>query len=73
MAQSASKSSNRTAAPRLRLIIRRLPPGLTESEFWTILGDEWRVNNGKVEWAAYKEGKVSRELVSHLEFWPDIG
>ncbi|KIW98184.1 uncharacterized protein Z519_01768 [Cladophialophora bantiana CBS 173.52] len=59
--QSASKSSPRTPAPRLRLIIRRLPPGLTEAEFWTILGDDWKVGNGKIEWAAYKDGKVSKD------------
>ena len=62
-AQSASKSAQRSAAPRLRLIIRRLPPGLTETEFWTVLGDDWRIGNGKVDWAAYKDGKVSRESV----------
>ncbi|KAH0842872.1 hypothetical protein FOPE_08405 [Fonsecaea pedrosoi] len=60
-AQSASKSSPRTPAPRLRLIVRRLPPGLTETEFWATLGDDWKVGNGKVEWAAYKDGKVSKE------------
>ncbi|KAJ9602673.1 hypothetical protein H2200_012867 [Cladophialophora chaetospira] len=60
-AQSIAKSSQRTPAPRLRLIIRRLPPGLTETEFWATLGDEWRLGNGKVEWAAYKDGKISRD------------
>ncbi|OAG36164.1 hypothetical protein AYO21_09632 [Fonsecaea monophora] len=60
-AQSASKSSPRTPAPRLRLIVRRLPPGLTETEFWATLGDDWKVGNGKVEWAAYKDGKVSKD------------
>lgn len=59
--QSAAKSSPRTPAPRLRLIIRRLPPGLTETEFWTALGEDWQLGKGKVEWAAYKDGKVSRE------------
>ncbi|KIW64085.1 hypothetical protein PV04_09043 [Phialophora macrospora] len=58
---SAAKSSQRSPAPRLRLIIRRLPPGLTEAEFWAVLGDEWRVGSGKVEWAAYQDGKVSRD------------
>ena len=62
-AHSTAKSSQRTPAPRLRLIIRRLPPGLTEAEFWTALGDEWQLGNGKVEWAAYKGGNVSRESV----------
>ena len=59
--ESASKSSQRSPAPRLRLIVRRLPPGLIETEFWAALGDDWRVGNGKVDWAAYKDGKISRE------------
>lgn len=53
-------------APRLRLIIRRLAPGLTEEEFWTALGEEWKAGSAKVDWAAYKAGKVSREYVSSL-------
>jgi len=53
----------KAGTPRLRLIIRRLPPGLTEGEFWTALGDEWKVGSAKVEWAAYKPGKVSKEYV----------
>lgn len=52
-------------SPRLRLIIRRLPPGLTETEFWATLGEEWKSGLTKVEWAAYKPGKLSREYV-HL-------
>lgn len=46
---------------RLKLVIRRLPPGLTQAEFEECLGDEWRVNKGKVDWAVYKGGKVSKE------------
>jgi regulator of nonsense transcripts 3 len=45
----------------LRLVVRRLPPGLTEDEFWTALGGDWKVGAGKVEWAAFKGGKVSKE------------
>ena len=58
---SGPKPSARTPAPKLRLIIRRLPPGLTETEFWTALGEAWKAGAGKVEWAAFKEGKISRE------------
>jgi regulator of nonsense transcripts 3 len=56
-----SKTQGRTGLPKLRLIVRRLPPGLTEEEFQTALGDEWKVGAGKVDWAAYKEGKISKE------------
>ena len=51
----------RTAAPRLKLVIRRLPPALTEPEFDTALGDDWKANRGKVDWVVYKAGKVSKE------------
>jgi regulator of nonsense transcripts 3 len=61
VAQSGSKGSARLPAPRLRLIIRRLPPGLTETEFWIALGDDWKVGSGKVDWAAFKDGKISKE------------
>lgn len=62
---STSKMPPRSAVYRLRLrlIIRRLPPGLTEAEFREILGDEWSVGAGKVIWFAYKEGKISKEWV----------
>ncbi|EME40746.1 hypothetical protein DOTSEDRAFT_74324 [Dothistroma septosporum NZE10] len=45
-------------APRLKLEIRRLPPGLTLTEFEETLGDEWKLGNGKVDWREYKQGKV---------------
>lgn len=43
------------------MVIRRLPPGLTEDEFLKILGDEWRVGAGKVDWLRYDAGKVPKE------------
>ena len=49
------------AITRLKIIVRRLPPGLTQAEFEEALGDDWEVNRGKVDWAVYKEGKVSKE------------
>lgn len=53
--------STRIAAPRLKLVIRRLPPALTEAEFEAALGDDWKVNGGKVDWVVYKAGKTSKE------------
>ncbi|KAI4171175.1 MAG: hypothetical protein LQ346_008766 [Caloplaca aetnensis] len=50
-----------SSGPRLKLVIRRLPPGLTEDEFQTALGTEWKVGNGKVDWAIFKAGKVSKD------------
>lgn len=56
------KQQPRPPAPRLRLVVRRLPPGLTEAEFWEYIGVEWQVGKGKVDWAAFKPGKISRDL-----------
>ena len=43
---------------RLKLEIRRLPPGLTLTEFEEILGEEWKLGNGKIDWREYRPGKV---------------
>lgn len=59
--EPASVTQARSTMPRLKLVIRRLPPGLTQEEFETSLGDEWRVSSEKVDWAVYKPGKVSKE------------
>ncbi len=56
--------NSKPATTRLKIVIRRLPPGLTQAEFEEALGDDWRVNRGKVDWAVYKEGKVSKEYGS---------
>jgi regulator of nonsense transcripts 3 len=53
--------SQNSAIPRLRLIVRRLPPGLTQVEFEETLGEEWRMGAGQVDWFAYKDGKISKE------------
>jgi regulator of nonsense transcripts 3 len=57
----APNLSPRSGIRRLRLIIRRLPPGMTQPEFEEVLGDEWRVGAGKVDWFAYKDGKITKE------------
>tara|TARA_R110002060_G_scaffold18198_1_gene25091 strand:+ start:169 stop:408 length:240 start_codon:yes stop_codon:yes gene_type:complete len=49
------------AAVKLKTIIRRLPPGLTQDEFTTILGEDWKLGEGKVDWFRYKPGKDSKE------------
>ena len=46
---------------RLKIVVRRLPPGLTQAEFEDALGDDWKISKGKVDWAIYKEGKISKE------------
>ena len=51
----------RIAAPRLKLLVRRLPPGLTQPEYEAIIGEDWKVDGGKVDWLVYKAGKISKE------------
>lgn len=58
---ASTKKTPKPPAPRLKLLIRRLPPGLTRAELETALGDEWKSGAGKVDWLQYKPGKVSKE------------
>lgn len=58
---TSTKKTPKPPAPRLKLLIRRLPPGLTQVELETSLGDEWKTGAGKVDWLQYKPGKVSKE------------
>ncbi|KAL8693594.1 MAG: hypothetical protein Q9224_003724 [Gallowayella concinna] len=51
-----------TTTARLKIVIRRLPPGLSQEEFEASLGDDWKAGKGRVDWAAYKPGKVSKDL-----------
>ncbi|KAF7196681.1 hypothetical protein HII31_02051 [Pseudocercospora fuligena] len=53
-------AASKGPAPRLKLEIRRLPPGLTLTEFEEILSEEWKPGNGKVDWREYRQGKVKQ-------------
>lgn len=59
---STARAAAKAPAPRLKLEIRRLPPGLTLSEFEEVMGDEWKLGNGKVDWREYRQGKVKQGL-----------
>lgn len=61
-----SKGTAKLPTPRLKLVVRRLPPGLTQTEFENALGEEWKVGAGKVDWFQYKDGKVSKEYVNQF-------
>lgn len=39
---------------------------MTEAEFVSILGSEWGVGNGKVDWFSYAPGKVCNEYVLNI-------
>ncbi|KAF7136878.1 hypothetical protein CNMCM5793_006493 [Aspergillus hiratsukae] len=60
-ASTASRKAPKPAAPRLKLLVRRLPPGLTQTEFENALGSEWMAGAGRVDWYQYKPGKVSKD------------
>jgi regulator of nonsense transcripts 3 len=51
----------RANLPRLKTVIRRLPPGLSQAEFEAAIGAEWKVGNGNVDWYIYRVGKVSKD------------
>lgn len=62
--ESSQKPVKTKAAPEGdKVVIRRLPPGMTADEFVKILGDEWEVGGGKVDWLSYKSGKISHKRV----------
>ncbi|KAI9158309.1 hypothetical protein HJFPF1_06301 [Paramyrothecium foliicola] len=68
---NATKASTGNEAPKPakakaqnegeKLVIRRLPPGMTQSEFVSTLGSAWEVGSGKVDWFSYRPGKVSTD------------
>ena len=55
---AARAASAKTPAVKLKLEIRRLPPGLTVTEFEETLGDDWKLGNGRVDWREYRQGKT---------------
>ncbi|KAJ6133752.1 Regulator of nonsense-mediated decay UPF3 [Penicillium sp. IBT 18751x] len=60
-AGAPAKKAPKPPTPRLKLLIRRLPPGLTQAELENALGQDWKVGGGKVDWLQYKPGKVSKD------------
>ncbi|KAI0884923.1 Smg-4/UPF3 family-domain-containing protein [Annulohypoxylon maeteangense] len=57
----APKTKAKEPARGKKVIVRRLPPGITEAEFWAILGDEWKSGKGKVDWTKFQDGQVSQD------------
>ncbi|KAL2880541.1 hypothetical protein SGCOL_004263 [Colletotrichum sp. CLE4] len=58
----APKSNkSRTPVEGDKVIIRRLPPGMTEQELLNNLGDEWKAGNGLVSWHNFESGKISHD------------
>jgi regulator of nonsense transcripts 3 len=61
-AAARAAATNRGPTLRLKLEIRRLPPGLTLAEFDEILGHDWKPGNGKVDWREFRQGKLKHSL-----------
>lgn len=57
----ASRSRAKASADGVKMVLRYLPPGMKESECTTILGDEWKVGNGKVDWFLFTPGKLAKK------------
>jgi regulator of nonsense transcripts 3 len=60
-AKDGSRRAAREQGPRLKVVIRRLPPGLTQAEFETAVGEQWKLGGERVDWMEYRAGKVSKE------------
>ncbi|PHH66415.1 hypothetical protein CDD81_7470 [Ophiocordyceps australis] len=56
---ASRRAKTKAAIEGAKAVIRRLPPGMTEAEFTSILGSEYALNQGKVDWFSYRSGKVS--------------
>lgn len=64
-AAARAAAATKGPAPRLKLEIRRLPPLLTQAEFEEVLGADWKLHGGKVDWSHFCPGKVSQSLGKH--------
>lgn len=62
--KNAPPKAPKPVSPKLKVVIRRLAPGLTQSEFESALGDEWKCGAGKVDWITYRPGHISTEYVA---------
>ncbi|RYP78971.1 hypothetical protein DL769_003101 [Monosporascus sp. CRB-8-3] len=59
--EMSKPGKTKTPATGKKVVIRRLPPGMTAEEVWNILGDEWKDGNGKVDWSQFQAGKISQD------------
>lgn len=64
-ANSSTEGGKKTKAQATgqKLFVRQLPPLITEQEVQAVLGEEWKIGNGKVDWAQFHPGKVSKRCV----------
>ncbi|EQB57996.1 hypothetical protein CGLO_01815 [Colletotrichum gloeosporioides Cg-14] len=60
-ADTPKSNKSRAAVEGHKVVIRRLPPGLTEQELWNKLGDVWKAGQGLVSWHNFEAGKISQD------------
>lgn len=60
---SQENTAGRAPVAKLKVVVRRLPPGLTQKEFEEALGDDWKSGASRVDWISYKPGTISKESV----------
>ncbi|PHH69303.1 hypothetical protein CDD82_7854 [Ophiocordyceps australis] len=56
---ASRRAKTKAAVDGAKIVIRRLPPGMTEAEFTSILPPDYALGHGKVDWFSYRPGKVS--------------
>lgn len=56
----SARAKTSAAQDGVKAKIRWLPPGLTEDEFLTILGDTWKLGKGKTSWFRYTAGHIPK-------------
>lgn len=60
-ASGVKQTSQKPMRSKQKVVVRRLPPGLTQQEFERSLGENWKANEKKFSWVCFKQGKVSKE------------
>lgn len=56
----------RSSPSKLKVVIRRLPPGLTRDEYEQSMGPDWKTGSSNVGWMFFKAGKTSKEYASQF-------
>lgn len=63
-ANKSAKGRSAVAQDGVKAKLRWLPPGMTEDEFVSVLGDSWKVGNGKVAWFRFSPGHMPKGYVA---------
>ena len=58
---SSRAGKGKTPVEGQKVVLRRLPPGITEQETVAFLSDEWKPGGAKVGWFSFQAGKISKD------------